>query len=99
MKKHKKYGGSIFIQCLPLCIISPSSVLIHRDIFDRYGLFDESLPACEDYDLWLRVCAFEEIVYLEEKLVRVAFKKEGKSIASKSYLLYVADVTYEQLLD
>ncbi len=68
-KKHQKYGGYIFPKCLPLCIISPSSVLIHRKIFEEYGLFDESLPAGEDYDLWLRICAKEKILYLDEPLI------------------------------
>jgi len=59
MKKHRKYGGWIFEKCLPLCLISPSAVIMHRRLFDEVGLFDESLPACEDYDLWLRVaCRF-----------------------------------------
>ena len=64
MKKHAKYGGDIFHRCLPLCVISPSSVLIHRTLFDRVGLFDESLPACEDYDLWLRICAAHPVAYV-----------------------------------
>ena len=55
MKKHQKHGGWIFEKCLPLCLISPSAVMMHRRLFDEIGLFDESLPACEDYDLWLRV--------------------------------------------
>ena len=55
MKKHRKYGGWIFEKCLPLCLISPSAVMMHRRLFEKLGLFDESLPACEDYDLWLRV--------------------------------------------
>ncbi|MBT3182847.1 MAG: glycosyltransferase [Deltaproteobacteria bacterium] len=54
MNKHKKYSGWIFEKCLPLCIISPSAVMMKRDVFDELGGFDESLPACEDYDLWLR---------------------------------------------
>ena len=59
MKKHKKYRGFIFDQCLPLCIISPSAVMIHKSVFEEAGLFDESFPACEDYDLWLRIaCRF-----------------------------------------
>jgi glycosyltransferase involved in cell wall biosynthesis len=58
MKKHEKSGGFIFKNCLPLCIISPSSVIINRSVFDQYGTFDESLDVCEDYDLWLRLCAF-----------------------------------------
>jgi GT2 family glycosyltransferase len=29
--------------------------MMRRTLLDDVGLFDESLPACEDYDLWLRV--------------------------------------------
>jgi len=65
MKKHAKAGGRIFDACLPLCVISPSSALIHRSLFEELGLFDESLPACEDYDLWLRICARETVLYVE----------------------------------
>ena len=70
MKKHKKYGGDIYTYCLPLCIISPSSVVIHQDIFLKYGVFDIHLPACEDYDMWLRICAFEKVLYLDEPLIK-----------------------------
>ncbi len=69
MKKHQKYGGYIFQRCLPLCVISPSSVMIHRSVFDDVGLFDESLPACEDYDLWLRICAKYSVLYLNDELI------------------------------
>lgn len=55
MDKHAKPSGWIFNHCLPLCCVSPSSVILHRTVFERVGLFDESLPACEDYDMWLRV--------------------------------------------
>ena len=65
MKKHAKSGGHIFRQCLPLCVISPSSVVIQRALFDDVGLFDETLPACEDYDLWLRICAHEAVLFVE----------------------------------
>jgi glycosyltransferase involved in cell wall biosynthesis len=54
-KIHKKYSGLIFEHCLPLCIVSPSAVMIHKTVFNKVGLFDESMPACEDYDLWLRI--------------------------------------------
>ena len=55
-KRHKKYSGMIFEKTLPLCLVSPSAVMIRKSLFDAVGLFDESLPACEDYDLWLRIC-------------------------------------------
>lgn len=67
--KHQKPQGRIFIQSLQLCMISPSSVCISKDIFDKYGMFDERMKACEDYDLWLRVTPFEETGLIKEKLI------------------------------
>jgi len=68
-KIHTKYGGDIFHRCLPLCIISPSSVMIKIDLFRQYGVFDPELPVCEDYDLWLRFCAFVPVLYIEKPLI------------------------------
>ena len=68
MKKHKKRGGNIFEYCLPLCCISPSSVLMRKDLFEDIGLFDEELPVCEDYDMWLRISSREPISYVDEPL-------------------------------
>lgn len=67
--KHKKQGGDIFEHCLRLCAISPSASIIHRTVFDDIGLFDESLPACEDYDLWLRLTCKEPVLYVDEPLL------------------------------
>lgn len=66
MKKHKKSGGWIFEKCLPLCVVSPSAVMMRRKLFDEVGLFDESFPACEDYDLWLRIAAKYSIGLIEK---------------------------------
>ena len=68
MKKHKKMGGDIFFQCLSLCCISPSSALIKKNVFRDFGYFDENLPACEDYDFWLRFCAKEQVLFANDEL-------------------------------
>ena len=67
--KHAKAGGFIFRQCLPLCVISPSSVIMRRALFEQTGGFDEKLPVCEDYDLWLRICSRHRVLYVDEPLV------------------------------
>ncbi len=54
-KYHAKPSGWCFERLLERCLVSPSAVMLHRSLFDEVGLFDESLPACEDYDLWLRI--------------------------------------------
>lgn len=69
MKKHQKYHGWIFEKCLPLCIISCSSILMEKSVFDDLGGFDETLPVCEDYDLWLRMSLRYPIAYLDEPLI------------------------------
>jgi len=68
-KRHQKFGGYIYEKCLPLCVISPSSVMIHRSVFEDIGVFDENLPACEDYDFWLRTCVKYPVLYIEEPLI------------------------------
>jgi glycosyltransferase involved in cell wall biosynthesis len=68
-KRHRKRGGFIFEYCLPLCVISPSAAVIRKDLLDDLGGFDESMPACEDYDLWLRVCAKWAVAFVESPLV------------------------------
>ena len=67
--KYQKQEGDLFAQSLELCSISPSSVMMHKDLFFKYGAFDERLPACEDYDLWLKITAKEEIGLLPEALM------------------------------
>lgn len=69
MNKHKKSGGDIYVQCLPLCAISPSSVVFKRSLLDIVGYFDEQLPACEDYDMWLKICAQYSVHYLDQQLL------------------------------
>jgi glycosyltransferase involved in cell wall biosynthesis len=69
LKKHKKFSGDIFAPSLLLCLVSPSAVMMRRDLFDRVGYFDEALPACEDYDLWLRISAQFPIFLIDRPLI------------------------------
>ena len=67
--KHRKPSGDIFRASLDLCLVSPSAVMMRRELFERAGGFDESLPVCEDYDLWLRIARDTEIPLVPEALV------------------------------
>ena len=68
-KHHKKYSGWIYPECLKLCLISPSSVMLSKNLFDRSGGFNEKLWAAEDYDLWLKITSKVPVGYLEEELI------------------------------
>ncbi len=68
-KRHQKHSGHIYERCLPLCIISPSSAVIRKEVFNQVGLFDETLPVCEDYDMWLRICARYPVLFVPKPLI------------------------------
>ncbi|MDR0305667.1 MAG: glycosyltransferase family 2 protein [Chitinispirillales bacterium] len=56
----RKTCGDIFNQSVQRCMITPSSVIMKRALFDLSGGFDEQMRACEDYDMWLRItCRFQ----------------------------------------
>lgn len=81
--RHRKYSGIIFEQCLPLCIISPSSVVINRNVFEKVGLFDEALPVCEDYDMWLRITSKYPVLFIDKQFI---IKRGGhKDQLSRAY--------------
>ena len=66
---HRKPSGDVFARSLELCLVSPSAVMMRRGLFERMGGFDETLPACEDYYLWLRIAAEEAVPLIERPLV------------------------------
>ncbi len=66
---HRKQGGHFFERALERCLISPSAVIMTRSLLDETGYFDESLPAAEDYDLWLRIVAYHSVQFIDEPIV------------------------------
>ncbi|GBD96979.1 MAG TPA: glycosyltransferase [Nitrospirae bacterium] len=54
-RHHTKPAGWIWEPSLERCLVSPSGVLIKKSLIEQYGGFDERLPVCEDYDLWLKI--------------------------------------------
>ncbi len=66
---HQKHDGWLFLPSLPRCIISPSSIMLRRTLWEALGGFDEALPACEDYELWLRLTLRTPVVLLPARLI------------------------------
>jgi glycosyltransferase involved in cell wall biosynthesis len=67
--RHRKPSGIIFERSLGLCLVSPSAVMIQKTLFDAIGVFDENLPACEDYDLWLRISCRYPVDLIDTPLI------------------------------
>jgi glycosyltransferase involved in cell wall biosynthesis len=55
-----------------------SAALIRRECFEQCGGFDESLSACEDWEMWYRIAGHYSIRILREPLVLV--RRHSKSM-------------------
>lgn len=78
--RHLKPSGHIFIPSLKRCLVSPSAVMLKRRLLEEIGFFDEDLPACEDYDLWLRILRKYPIEHIQQyHLVREGGKADQLS--------------------
>lgn len=69
-KKHSKTDDDILIRSLHFCLISPSTVLMSRKIFEEFKGFDENLIVCEDFDLWIKILSQYEIGFISEALIK-----------------------------
>ncbi|HXG08413.1 MAG TPA: glycosyltransferase family A protein [Gemmataceae bacterium] len=72
--------GRVLDQLLGGNFVSNGSMaLVKRDCFDAVGLFDESLPTCEDWDMWLRIMAHYTFDYTPLPLVKVRVHSSNMS--------------------
>lgn len=70
MKKHQKKGGDVFDDAVRLCCISPSTVVLKKSLFLKQGGFRDDFPVCEDYDLWLKITAFEQVGFVQDPVIK-----------------------------
>ncbi|MDR2460276.1 MAG: glycosyltransferase [Deltaproteobacteria bacterium] len=95
--RHLKRAGLIFEPSLELCLISPSAVIMRREFFDKIGLFDEELLACEDYDLWLRALLYHPVGLLD-KYVTIRYGGLGDQLSQRHSLDKYRILSLEKLL-
>ncbi|WP_416398796.1 glycosyltransferase family 2 protein [Allohahella sp. A8] len=64
--------GDLYLELLVRNILhgAPASAMMRRNAITNVGFFDETLPAIEDYDYWLRVCRCYRIGCISTPLVR-----------------------------
>ena len=98
--KHKKSGGDQFARSLELCCISPSTVMISKDILASHKWFKEDFIVCEDYDLWLRLSCRNKIGFIEEELtIKHGGHDDQLSMRYHSMDYYRAKAIFELLND
>jgi len=84
-KKHQlKPSGFCFEENILNTLIGASTIMIHKKVLQDVGYFDETLIACEDYDLWLRILLKYELGLISEKLItKIAGHENQLSFTTK----------------
>ena len=80
--------GNIFRELLKGNFVTTQAVLVKKECFQKAGMFDETLPRLQDWELFLRIAKFYEFCYIPEPLVK-SFYTEG-SISSNPKALIEA---------
>lgn len=80
-KKGYIYEDLLLKNCVGTC----STLLIRKECFKQVGLFDEKLPASQDWDMWIRISRYYEYDFLENSFVkyRVHFNQISTNLNSK----------------
>jgi glycosyltransferase involved in cell wall biosynthesis len=79
--------------CRNYIVGSASAALMAKEVVSRIGYFDEMLPSCEDWDMWIRIAKCYEIDFVDEPLVNCTFHSERMS----SRLLNMESATFAVL--
>ena len=75
-------SGWVLTDLFKASFIRTSSAIIRKECFDKVGLFDESLPECEEYDLWLRIAKHYPIGFINDVLTVYTDNPKGVSTDS-----------------
>jgi cellulose synthase/poly-beta-1,6-N-acetylglucosamine synthase-like glycosyltransferase len=76
-------SGRLFQNLVLNCFVFTPTVVVRRRCLEQVGLFDESLPVCEDFNLWLRIAARWQVAFMPVPLA-VTYKRPASLSASIS---------------
>lgn len=51
-------------------VVPSPTPMVRRELFDQVGPFDETLSACEDWDMWIRIAQVSEFAYVDRVLAK-----------------------------
>ena len=61
-------------------VVPSPTPMVRRELFDQVGPFDESLSACEDWDMWIRIAQVSEFAYVDRVLAEYRVHSANMSL-------------------
>lgn len=67
-------------------VVGTPTIVMHREVMEQVGLFDESFSSFEDYDYFIRISQKYDIGFIEQPLVRVYRTKISLTTNKEVYI-------------
>lgn len=87
----REYSGWIYHHLLLDCVMLTSSAMFRKEVFEKCGAFDVSLPYSEDWDLWIRIT--REFQFIKLKRPNTLYRQHPQQGN-----LVVRDIDYRTVL-
>ena len=83
LSPNKSYVVSYFSSSYINTILTSSSTVLHKDVFETIGYYNPTLPSGEDTDLWIRLGIVYTVVFLNTPLATYRYEITSLSNSSK----------------
>lgn len=92
-KYRAEIEGNPKSQILKNCFMPSSSIMVKKQSIVSIGMFDESMPSCQDWDMWTRMILNGAKVKVVKQINTIYQKHNNASIGSnpklyKGYMIY-----------
>ncbi|MFC1862375.1 glycosyltransferase [Thermodesulfobacteriota bacterium] len=77
--------------------INGCTVLIHKNIFQKIGLFNEKLPTVQDFEMWYRISEHFDFFHLNNFLIKSRFHDEQGIVTKKSHFSEKQSFIYDSI--
>lgn len=78
------HQGNVLAALLDACFIPSPTVVVRRAAIEKLGGFDESLPSCQDWDMWTRVAEAGYDIAVVKDVLALHHKHPRASIGASS---------------
>jgi len=104
------YSGEVFEVLLKKNFIPTSSVVLTREIYNKYGPMDMRYKVSHDWDLWLKIAFENQLHYIpdilggvlnihENSVISDSYRRRKESIrVIKSWMQYVDGMWYRKIM-
>ncbi len=94
-KRARSVGAMGFEEVVAGNDLAASAIVCRRRCLELHGGFDENLPSCEDYDLWIRIAAHVPICLVSDSIVHVKKTSPPPSWSLDRYRVYALEKAFQ----